>query len=139
MIVYKKTFKFKTKAAQEIFDLSPRLREALVESGVKEGIALLFVPGSTAGVTTIEFEPGALADLRRAISRLAPEGERYEHDNRWGDGNGFSHVRAALMGPSIAIPISGGTALNGTWQQPVLCDFDNKPRERELIITILGE
>ena len=99
---------------------------------------IFFVPGSTAGVTTIEYEPGALEDLRSAIERLAPRGPVYAHDRRWGDGNGFSHVRAALLGPSVSIPVEGGRPGLGTWQQVVLCDFDNRPRRRSVLLQFTG-
>lgn len=98
----------------------------------------MFVPGSTAGVTTIKFEPGALSDLRTALERTAPEGARYAHDSRWGDGNGFSHVRAALLGPSLSVPFTGKRLLLGTWQQIVLFDFDNRPRKRRVVVQVVG-
>jgi len=109
------------------------------ESGIAEGIVTVLVPGSTAGITTIEFESGALRDLRRAIERLAPENIPYDHDARWGDGNGFAHVRSALLGPSLSVPLSRGELQLGTWQQIVLADFDNRPREREVLVHIVGE
>ncbi|MGB6122819.1 MAG: secondary thiamine-phosphate synthase enzyme YjbQ [Bacteroidota bacterium] len=108
-------------------------------SKIQEGIATLFVPGSTAGITTIEFESGAVADLRKAVERLAPENVHYDHDARWGDGNGFAHVRAALLGPSLTVPVVEGQLTLGTWQQIVLVDFDNRPRRREVMIHLLGE
>ena len=95
---------------------------------------ILFIPGSTAAVTTIEFESGVINDLRKAVERLAPQDIYYEHDARWGDGNGYAHVRAALLGPSLTIPIVNKRLLLGTWQQIVLLDFDNRPRKREIII-----
>jgi secondary thiamine-phosphate synthase enzyme len=97
------------------------------------------VPGATAGITTIENEEGALRDLREAIERMAPRDIHYEHDTRWGDGNGFSHVRAALLGPSLSVPVADGKLRLGTWQQIVLIDFDNRPRNREVIFEIVGE
>jgi secondary thiamine-phosphate synthase enzyme len=99
----------------------------------------LFISGSTAGLTTIEFESGVVNDLRRAINRIAPENIPYEHDRRWGDGNGYSHVRAALLGPSLSIPLREGKVLLGTWQQIVLLDFDNRPRKRRVTVHIMGE
>jgi len=101
-----------------------------------QGLLNLFVPGSTAGLTTIEFEPGAVEDLRQAMERMAPQGIHYNHDARWGDGNGFSHVRAALLGPSLTIPFRDNHLLLGTWQQVVLVDFDNGPRDRRVILTL---
>jgi secondary thiamine-phosphate synthase enzyme len=109
------------------------------EAKIADGIVTVFVPGSTAGVTTIEFESGALQDLKKAIERLAPEGIHYDHDVRWGDGNGFAHVRAALLGPSLTTPLVQGELLLGTWQQIVLVDFDNRSREREIIVQIIGD
>jgi secondary thiamine-phosphate synthase enzyme len=99
----------------------------------------VFVPGSTAAVTTIEFESGVVADLKGAIDRMAPADIPYEHNARWGDGNGYSHVRAALMGPSLYVPIVDGRPSLGTWQQVVLCDFDNRPRTRRVVLQVVGE
>jgi secondary thiamine-phosphate synthase enzyme len=110
----------------------------IAPSGITDGSVLLFVSGSTAAVTTIEYESGAVDDLRDAIERLAPAGQSYRHDQRWGDGNGYAHVRAALLGPSLTIPLSGGRMLLGTWQQIVVLDFDNRPRTREVQVQITG-
>lgn len=128
-----------TTEGTDIIDLTQDVAHAVEQSGVEEGLLAVFVPGSTASVTTIEYESGAVNDLRRAIERLAPRGPVYEHDQRWGDMNGYAHVRAALLGPSISIPISRGKPALGTWQQIVLCDFDNRPRERHVIVQVLGE
>jgi secondary thiamine-phosphate synthase enzyme len=98
----------------------------------------VFVPGSTAGITTIEFENGALSDLKQAIERLVPRTLHYNHDARWGDGKGFAHVRAALVGPSLTVPVVGGRMQLGTWQQIILIDFDNRPREREVVAQVVG-
>jgi secondary thiamine-phosphate synthase enzyme len=121
-----------------VIDLSEGIDDFLASSEAGDGVLTVFVPGSTAGVTTIEYEPGALEDLRHAIERLAPRGPVYAHDRRWGDGNGFSHVRAALLGPSVSIPVEGGRAGLGTWQQVVLCDFDNRPRRRSVLLQFTG-
>jgi secondary thiamine-phosphate synthase enzyme len=123
----------------DIHDITSEVRNELKRSGVQQGIATVLVPGSTAGVTTIEFESGAVSDLKRAIQRLAPEEIRYDHDDRWGDGNGFAHVRAALLGPSLTVPVAGAELILGTWQQIVLVDFDNRPRRREVTIHLMGE
>jgi secondary thiamine-phosphate synthase enzyme len=128
-----------TKGFTDVCDLTDSVREALRSAGVTEGLVSVFVPGSTAGVTTIEYESGVIEDLKRACERLAPEGIHYDHDARWGDGNGFSHVRASLLGPALTIPLSGGELMLGTWQQIVLVDFDNRPRTRRVVIQILGE
>lgn len=122
----------------DIHDLSDDVRRIVTESGIAEGTVLVFTPGSTAGITTIEFEPGAVADLTRAIDRLAPTEAHYDHDARWGDGNGYSHVRAALLGPSLTVPVAGGEPVTGTWQQIVLCDFDNRPRTRRIVVQVSG-
>jgi len=128
-----------TQGFSDMHDLTPAAQQFLAASPVKNGIFCAFVPGATAGITTIEYEEGVLRDLRGAIERLAPQNQRYEHDSRWGDGNGFSHVRAALLGPSISVPVAGGKLRLGTWQQIILIDFDNRPRNREVIFEVVGE
>ena len=120
-------------------DLTPLAEKALRASKFRDGILNIFVPGSTAGVTTIEFESGAIRDLQAAIERLAPKNIHYEHDKRWGDGNGYSHVRAALIKPGLAIPFQDARLMLGPWQQLVLIDFDNRPRNRDLIFQLVGE
>jgi len=110
----------------------------VAESGLTEGYVLIFVPGSTAAVTTIEYETGAVWDLKEAIERLAPTGISYLHDAKWGDGNGYAHVRAALLGPSLVVPLIKGHLVLGTWQQIVLVDFDNEPRDRKVLVSISG-
>ena len=127
-----------TRGFTDFHDLTERVEKILVDSGVTEGTATVFVPGSTAGVTTIEFESGALEDLKEAIERIAPGDIPYRHDARWGDGNGFAHVRAALLGPSLSVPVSGGRLLLGTWQQILLVDFDNRERKREVVVQVAG-
>jgi len=129
----------KTKGFNDVHDLTPAVSEFLSGSGLREGLVNVFVPGSTAGITTIEYESGVVGDLKKALERLVPEGIPYDHDSRWGDGNGFSHVRSSLVGPSLTIPFGGGGMRLGTWQQIILIDFDNRPREREVLVTILGE
>jgi len=109
------------------------------ESGIRNGTATVFVPGSTASVTTIEYEPNLIKDVKKALDRLAPYGKDYEHHKTWGDDNGASHVRAALMGPGITVPFEKGKLLLGTWQQIVLVDFDTGPRKREMVLQINGE
>jgi len=118
-----------------VVDITGKAADVVAGTGADDGLLNLFVPGSTAGLTTIEFEPGAVDDLCKAIERMAPEGIHYAHDARWGDGNGFSHVRAALLGPSITVPFENGRLLLGIWQQIVLIDFDNGQRDRRLILT----
>jgi secondary thiamine-phosphate synthase enzyme len=129
---------FKTSGDTDIIDITTHVSRKVAESGLTEGQVLIFVPGSTAAVTTIEYESGVVSDLREAIERLAPSGMPYRHDARWGDGNGYAHVRAALMGPSLTIPLIQGRLVLGTWQQIVLVDFDNEPRDRNVLVSISG-
>lgn len=136
---FARTIELDCRGFTDVRDITGELEEAVRQSGLRQGIALASVPGSTAGVTTLEFEPGAVEDLRAALARLAPEGIPYAHDKRWGDGNGFSHVRAALLGPGVALPFREGRLLAGAWQQVVLVDFDNRPRKRKVEIMVVGE
>ncbi len=122
-----------------IVDITDSVRRALLESELTEGLLSVFVPGSTASVTTMEYEEGAIEDLRQAIERLVPSDATYHHNERWHDGNGFSHVRAALLKPSITIPFRDRALLLGTWQQIVFMDFDNRPRKRRIIVQLVGE
>lgn len=128
-----------TKGFTDIHDVTPRVRAALHETKLQDGTATVFVSGSTAGITTIEYEPGLLQDLPAAFEKLAPVNAQYAHDNTWHDGNGYAHVRAALLGPSLVVPFAEGELLLGTWQQIVLIDFDNRPRRREIIVQFSGE
>ncbi len=123
----------------DIVDITESVRRAVLESELTEGLAAVFVPGSTASVTTIEHEDGVIEDLRQAIERLVPSDMAYLHDARWQDGNGFSHVRAALLKPGITVPFRDRTLLLGTWQQIVFIDFDNRPRKRRIIVQLVGE
>ncbi len=120
-------------------DVTDQLGAVVAESGITNGIAVVALVGSTGAVTTIEYESGALADLRAALDALAPTDGHYEHNARWGDGNGFSHVRSALLKTSIAIPVVGGQIQLGTWQQVVVINVDNRPRRREVVLTVIGE
>ena len=115
------------------------MSRAIGQAGLDAGTATVFVVGSTAGVTTIEFEPGAVADFNRLFDRLAPRDDGYRHHLRWGDDNGSSHVRAALLGPSLTVPFEAGRLLLGTWQQIMLIEFDTRPRTREIVVQMLGE
>jgi len=133
------TFQLKTKGFSDTHDITPKVQEFLSRSKLTNGTATVFVPGSTAGITTIEFESGVIEDLKKAIDRMAPQNMHYDHDARWGDGNGFAHVRAALLGPSLSVPFKDSELQLGTWQQIVLIDFDNRPRNREVLIQIVGE
>ncbi|MCD5413224.1 MAG: secondary thiamine-phosphate synthase enzyme YjbQ [Dehalococcoidia bacterium] len=123
----------------EIVDITDQVSHAVKKSGLRAGTVTVFVSGSTAGVTTVEYEPGLIADLQTAFERLFPQGLDYQHNNRWGDGNGHSHVRASLLGSSMVVPFAEGRPMLGTWQQVVLIDFDNRPRTREVILQIMGE
>jgi secondary thiamine-phosphate synthase enzyme len=120
-------------------DVTDAVAHAVAQSGVRAGIATVFVVGSTAGVTTIEFEPGAVQDLNAVFDELAPRGGDYRHHLRWGDDNGSSHVRAALLGPSITVPFADGELVLGTWQQIALLEFDTRPRRREIVVQIVGD
>ena len=129
----------RTTGKTDIIDITPESAVAVERARIRQGSVTLFVPGSTAALTTIEYESGVLEDLKRAIERLAPRDIPYDHDERWGDGNGYSHVRAALLGPSLHVPVDGGKMTLGTWQQIVLLDFDNRPRERIVRVHVLGQ
>lgn len=132
-------FSLKTSGDSDLIDITGKVTNVLKDSGISSGIVTIFVPGSTAGVTTIEYEEGAIRDFQGAIERIAPKGIHYHHDARWGDGNGYSHIRASLLGPSLTVPFSSSKLLLGTWQQIVLIDFDNRPRTRRLVMQVLGE
>jgi len=136
---YSEKFSLSTKGFSDIIDITTRVDSAIGRSKIENGLVTVFCPGSTGSVTTIEYETGVLKDLQKAIEKVAPSGIPYEHDRRWGDGNGFSHVRAALMKPSLTIPLIRGKLALGTWQQIVFIDFDNRSRERNLIVQILGD
>lgn len=128
-----------TRGEGEMHDLTERVAELVRKAGVSEGVVLVFVPGSTAGITTIEYEPGLLKDFPATMERIAPRDLDYAHDRTWHDGNGHAHVRASLLGPSLTVPIAGGKLLLGTWQQIALVDFDNRSRQRRIVVTIMGE
>ncbi len=139
MPAFKGNISLRTKARDEIIDITSKVQDLVSKSGISEGLACVFVVGSTAGVTTVEHEPGLVQDLQDAMDRLYPKDIDYEHHLRWGDGNGHSHVRASFVGPSLSIPIEDGRLLLGTWQQIVFMEFDNKARSREVAVQILGE
>lgn len=123
----------------DIIDLTPKVTKHVEQSKIRRGLASVFVTGSTAAITTIEHEPGLVQDLKELVEKLVPSNRRYHHDQRWGDDNGFSHLRASLFGPSLSLPVEGGRLLLGAWQQVILLDFDNRPRTREIILQVLGE
>ena len=131
------TIEVKSDGFCDVIDITSRVEDFVSRCGVEEGAVLVFTPGATAGVTTIEYESGAVEDLKRAFERLIPSDARYEHNLRWGDGNGFSHIRAAFLGPSLVVPVEKKALVRGTWQQVVVVDFDNRPRRRKIHMRIL--
>jgi secondary thiamine-phosphate synthase enzyme len=133
------TIKLKTEGVCDMHDVTALAQEKIRESGIMNGIITIFVPGATGGLTTIEFEEGLARDFAEMWDKLAPVNAFYHHNARWGDGNGFSHVRASLLGPSITIPFTEGKMTLGTWQQVVFVDFDNRPRIRSLVCQVMGE
>ncbi len=133
------TREVRTKGQGDVHDITALVADCVRHSGARTGIATVFVVGSTAGVTTIEFEPGAVADFNRVLEQIVPRDAPYEHHRRWGDDNGSSHVRAALLGPSLTVPFRDGTLAVGTWQQIVLVEFDTRPRTRRVVVQVLGE
>lgn len=139
MPVVKKSFRISTRGNCDVIDISVRVGDVVRESGLFSGTVNVFVPGSTAAITTIEYESGAVEDLRRSLDRLIPSEMEYRHNQRWGDGNGHSHIRASWIGPSIVVPFYETELLLGTWQNIVFVDLDNRPREREIILLISGE
>jgi secondary thiamine-phosphate synthase enzyme len=138
-MTYSETISLSTKGFSDVIDITDHVDSVAGHSKIKNGLVTVFCPGSTGSVTTIEYESGVLRDLQKAIERIAPSDIPYEHDKRWGDGNGFSHVRAALMKPGLTIPLIKGKLTLGTWQQIVFIDFDNRKRERKILVQIIGE
>src|SRR5512136_1752472 len=138
MVVSKK-LALQTRGNGDTHDITDAVAQAVRDSGIQSGTVTLFCPSSTSGLTTIEFEPGAVADLQRVFDEMVPAGLAYQHNERWGDGNGHSHVRASLLGASLVVPCVGGALALGAWQQIVYIDFDIRPRRREIIAQIMGE
>ncbi|MBN1621517.1 MAG: YjbQ family protein [Endomicrobiales bacterium] len=138
-MVYTKELSFHTNGYCDIIDITEDVSEIVGKSGITEGLVTVSIPGSTASVTTIEYESGVVKDLQEVLEKLVPSDKTYAHDRRWGDGNGFSHVRASLLGPNKSFVIKDGEILLGTWQQIILIDFDNRPRNRTVIVQVLGE
>ena len=131
------TFTVDTKGHADLVNVTDQVALAVGRSGVKEGAAVVFVQGSTAALTTMEYEEGLIADIREALEKLAPEDADYKHHQRWGDRNGAAHIKSALIGADLTIPIEHGKLALGTWQQIVLIDFDERPRKREVVVKIL--
>lgn len=139
MIITTHTEQLRTQGRDDCLDVTEQVQAAVTRAKIRQGIATVFVTGSTAGVTTIEHEPGLVQDLKEAVRRLFPEHLRYVHHEAAGDDNGFSHLRAAFIGPSLTVPITQGKLQLGTWQQIVLLDFDTQPRTRSYLIQLIGE
>jgi secondary thiamine-phosphate synthase enzyme len=139
MTVVNKTIQISTHGECDMVDISSKVSQVVNESGISNGTITIFVAGSTAGVTTIEYEDGVLSDFKGMWDRNVPKNISYQHDRRWGDGNGYSHVRASLLGASLVIPLMNKRMTLGTWQQIIIVDFDNRPRSREIVVQIMGE
>ena len=138
-MVVTNSIELETRGHADMHDITGAIAARVRESGIKSGIVTVFCPGSTSALTTIEYESGALSDLQRLFDEIAAPDREYAHNMRWGDGNGHSHVRAALLGPSLVVPFVDGDLQLGTWQQIILVDFDNRPRSRQLVVQIVGE
>jgi len=139
MTVVTKDIAFQTKGNCDIIDITPQVAKKVEESGVSNGTVTLFISGSTAGITTIEYEPNLLSDFEHMWDRVIPQNIPYAHNKTWGDGNGHSHVRASMLGASLTIPFVNKRLTLGTWQQIVFIDFDNRPRSRKIVLQIMGE
>ncbi len=139
MPVYQRSFRVSTRGNCDVIDISSQVERITSESKIHTGVANVSGRGSTLGITTIEYESGCIADLRRALDRIAPPNSDYAHNARWGDDNGYSHLRSAMVGTARSFPVIDGRPGLGTWQQIILCDFDDSPRDREVIVTIVGE
>ena len=138
-MVITKEIRLDTKGNCDIHNITRQLAETIRQAGLSDGIVAVFTPSATSGLTTIEYESGALADLERLLDEIIPPDRDYRHNLRWGDGNGHSHIRAALIGPSITVPFTKGELTLGTWQQVIFLDFDNRSRSRRLVVQIMGE
>lgn len=138
-MTFTETISLSTKGFSDIIDITHQVISISERSEIKDGLITVFCTGSTGSVTTIEYEAGVLKDLETAIERIVPSNISYEHDRRWGDGNGFSNVRAALMKPSLTIPLVKGRPTLGTWQQIVFIDFDNRGRHRDVLVQVIGD
>lgn len=139
MVVKTNTINLNTKGNADILDITDHVSRVLVESGLSNGLVTVFTPSATSGLTTIEYESGCISDLRRLFDEIIDPGRHYAHNARWGDGNGHSHIRAALLGPSFSVPFVNSRLTLGTWQQIIFIDFDNRSRRRELVIQLIGE
>jgi len=133
------TVSLNTRGFSDVIDITDKVANVVSKAAIENGLVTIFCSGSTGGITTIEYESGVINDLKKAIEKIVPSNVPYEHDRRWGDGNGFSHVRAALMKPSLSVPIVEGRVTLGTWQQVVFIDFDNRDRSRNIVVQVMGE
>ncbi len=139
MKIYAREVEIDTHGNTDVVDLTGKVEEIIRSAEIDSGICVLFTPSSTSGLTTIEYEPGCLQDLKRVFEKIAPSSENYAHNARWGDGNGHSHIRAALLGASLTIPVKNRQLTLGTWQQIILVDFDIRPRRRRVQVQLMGE
>jgi secondary thiamine-phosphate synthase enzyme len=139
MTVKSSSIQLSTRGDADIHDITEEVARQVDQSGLKDGTVTIFCPSSTSALTTIEYESGALSDLKHLFNEIVPPDREYAHNARWGDGNGHSHIRAALLGPSLTIPFVNGGLTLGTWQQIIYVDFDNRPRRRELVLQFIGE
>ncbi|HEY71247.1 MAG TPA: YjbQ family protein [Anaerolineae bacterium] len=138
-MIHTDSIQLSTRGHADMHDLTPHVDRIVRETRMQDGVVTLFTPSSTSALTTIEFESGALQDLRRALDEIAPPDQDYQHNLRWGDGNGHSHLRAALLGPSLSIPFTAGSLTLGTWQQILFIDFDVRARQRKIVVQVVGE
>ncbi len=138
-MIVTKQISLQSKGHCDIIDITAQVEQQLAEADIKNGTVTLFVAGSTAGISTIEYEPGLISDFQSMWERNVPENIAYSHDRAWGDGNGYSHVRASLLGASLVVPLNNKKLTLGTWQQIVVVDFDNRPRSRQIVLQIMGE
>jgi secondary thiamine-phosphate synthase enzyme len=139
MKIIHERLRFNTKGSPQLLNITEDLSKLLASSKLRKGSLTVFVVGSTAGITTFEYEPGLIQDVADLYEKIIPSSKHYHHDETWGDANGYSHLRAALTGPTLTVPFEEGRLMLGTWQQSVLAEFDNRPRQRQLIVQIMGE
>jgi len=137
--VFQERIRLSTRGRSQVLDISDDVARIVAASGIAQGIVNVSGIGSTLGITTLEFEPGCVSDLQRALDQIAPANHNYAHNARWGDDNGYAHLRSALIGTAKSFPVTAGQIAIGTWQQIVLCDFDDRPRERQVVVTVVGE
>ncbi len=138
-MVYTEKISFSTKGFNDVIDITDEVRSVVKKSRVKNGIVCISLPGSTGGITTIEYEPGLIQDIKETLERIAPMNRKYHHDDTWHDGNGYAHIRSALIGTSVSFPVIEREVILGTWQQIIFIDFDNRPRNRRLMVQVVGE